>query len=63
MQKEPSLEIAQKLADCYRFINDSEGSEKAYATVLAFPDADVINYKYYADALKLNGKFEEAKKN
>ncbi|MEJ6979204.1 OmpA family protein [Pedobacter sp. P351] len=63
MQTKPSLEVAQKLADCYRFINDPEGSERAYAKVLTYPDANAINYKHYADALKLNGKFEEAKKN
>ena len=63
MQKKPSLEVAQKLANCYRFINDSKGAEKAYAKVLTFPGADAVNYKFYADALKQNGKFEEAKKN
>lgn len=63
MQKKPSLEVAQKLANCYRFINDSKGAETAYAKVLTFPGANPINYKYYADALKQNGKFEEAKKN
>lgn len=63
MQKKPSLEVAQKLANCYRFINDSKGAEAAYAKVLTFPGAEAINYKYYADALKQNGKFEEARKN
>jgi outer membrane protein OmpA-like peptidoglycan-associated protein len=63
MQKKPSLEVAQKLANCYRFINDSRNAEKAYAKVLTFPNAEAINYKYYADALKQNGKFDEAKKN
>lgn len=63
MQKEPSLEVAQKLANCYRFINNTEAAEKAYADVLNFPDFDPANYKYYADALKQNGKFEEAKTN
>ena len=63
MQKKPTLEVAQKLANCYRFINDSQNAEAAYAKVLTFPGADAINYKYYADALKQNGKYEEAKKN
>lgn len=63
MQKKPSLEVAQKLANCYRFINDARGAEKAYATVLSYPEAEAINYKFYADALKQNGKFEAAKKN
>ncbi|WP_207427125.1 OmpA family protein [Pedobacter sp. SYSU D00535] len=63
MRKKPSLEVAQKLANCYRFINDTEGAERAYAQVLTFSGFDPINYKYYADALKQNGKFEEAKRN
>ena len=63
MLKKPTLEVAQKLANCYRFINDSEGAERAYAKVLTFPAAEAINYKFYADALKQNGKFEDAKKN
>ncbi len=63
MLKKPTLEVAQKLANCYRFINDSEGAEKAYAAVLTFQGADAINYKFYADALKQNGKFDDAKKN
>ncbi|MBC7915005.1 MAG: OmpA family protein [Pyrinomonadaceae bacterium] len=62
MLKKPTLEVAQKIANCYRFINDTEGAEKGYARVLAFAGADAINYKFYADALKQNGKFEEAKK-
>lgn len=61
MEKNPSLETAQKLANCYRFINDSEEAEKAYARVLTFPGFDPVNYKYYAEALKQNGKFEMAK--
>lgn len=63
MSKKPSREVAQKLANCYRFINNTEASEKAYSRVLGFPGFDPVNYKYYADALKQNGKFEEAKKN
>ncbi len=61
--KKPSLEVAQKLANCYRFINDSEEAEKAYKTVLTFPGFDPINYLYYAEMLKQNGKFDIAKTN
>lgn len=63
MLKQPSLEVAQKLANCYRFINDSENAEAAYARVLTYPDADPQNYRYYADALKQNSKFAEAREN
>ncbi|MDF3076758.1 MAG: OmpA family protein [Sphingobacteriaceae bacterium] len=61
MAKKPSLEVAQKIANCYRFINDTKNSEKAYARVLTFKGFDPVNYKYYADALKQNSKFEAAK--
>lgn len=61
MAKKPSVEIAQKIANCYRFINDTKNAEKSYARVLTFKGFDPVNYKYYADALKQNGKFEAAK--
>ena len=63
MRKKPSLEIAQKLANCYRFINDSEAAEAAYAKVLSFEGFEPVNYKYYADALKQNSRFDQAKAN
>ncbi|WP_245989079.1 OmpA family protein [Pelobium manganitolerans] len=63
MEKNPTLEVAEKLANCYRFTNNSIMAEKAYATVLTFPGFNPINYIYYADALKENEKFEQAKRN
>ncbi|WP_207424787.1 OmpA family protein [Desertivirga brevis] len=62
-RKKPSLELAEKIANCYRFINNSEESERAYKRVLSYSGFDPVNYKYYADALKQNGKFDEAKAN
>jgi outer membrane protein OmpA-like peptidoglycan-associated protein len=62
-KKKPSLELAEKIANCYRFINNSEQAEKAYSRVLFYSGFNPINYKYFADALKQNGKFEEAKAN
>ncbi len=63
LAEKPTLEVAQKLANCYRFINEIDEAEKAYATVLTFPDFDPINYRFYADVLKQNGKYDEAKAN
>ncbi|WP_051291122.1 OmpA family protein [Pedobacter glucosidilyticus] len=63
LEKSPSLEVAQKLANCYRFINNTVAAERAYATVLTFPGFDPINYIYYAGILKQNGKFDQAKRN
>lgn len=61
MAKKPSLEVAQKLANSYRFINNTIAAERAYATVLTFPGFDPINYVYYGGILKQNGKFDAAK--
>ncbi|TZF81066.1 OmpA family protein [Pedobacter sp. BS3] len=63
MTKQPSLEIAQKIASCYNYMNDSQHAEAAYARVLTFKGFDPVNYKYYADMLKQNGKYTEAKNN
>lgn len=63
LEENPTLEIAQKLANCYRFTNNSIEAEKTYATVLTFPGFDPVNYLYYAEVLKQNGKFEQAKRN
>ena len=63
MQKRPTLNVAQKLANCYRFINNTQAAENAYAKVLSFQDAEAINYRYYADALKQNAQFDLAKQN
>mgnify|MGYP003296333186 CR=1 FL=1 len=63
MVKKPSLEVAQKLANCYRFINNTDAAANAYAKVLTFPGFEPVNYKYYADALKQNSQFTLAKQN
>src|SRR5690606_31994403 len=60
MKANPSMEVAQRIANCYRFINNTEASEIWYKHVLAYPNATPDNYKFLADALKQNGKFEEA---
>lgn len=63
MEEKPMLEIAQKLANCYRFTNNTVEAEKAYAKVLTFPGFDPESYLYYANALKQNAKYEQAKLN
>jgi outer membrane protein OmpA-like peptidoglycan-associated protein len=63
MEKKPSLEVAQKLANSYKFTNKIDAAEKAYAKVLTYPNFDPSHYINYADVLKQNGKFKEAKRN
>ncbi len=60
MKTSPSMEVAQRIANCYRFINNTEASEVWYKKVLDYPGAATENYKYLAEALKQNGKFGEA---
>ncbi|WP_410219665.1 OmpA family protein [Pedobacter sp.] len=63
MQSSPSMEVAEKIANCYRFINNTEKAETWYKKALQYSDAPAYNYKYLADVLKQNGKFEEAERN
>jgi len=63
MNVNPSVEVAQKIANCYRFINNTEAAEIWYNKVIAYPDASADNYKYLAEALKQNGKFDAAAAN
>ncbi|SOD15017.1 OmpA family protein [Pedobacter xixiisoli] len=60
MKDNPSKEVAQKIAHCYRFINNTEAAEAWYKKTLTYPEANPDNYKFLADALKQNGKFDEA---
>lgn len=60
MQATPKMEIAERIANCYRFMNDTEQAEIWYQKTLAYPGASPNNFKYLADAQKQNGKFEDA---
>lgn len=58
--KANKAEIIYKTAECYRFVNDSKQAETWYrkALKLKYPENKI--QLYYADALKANGKFEDA---
>ncbi|MBA9077577.1 OmpA family protein [Rufibacter quisquiliarum] len=59
--KEPKLKGAQRLADSYRLTRQTVKAEEWYAKVVAMPEADPVNIFYYAEALRSNGKYFEAK--
>lgn len=61
MKKGGNLEVAEKLANSYRFTGNTIEAEKNYAKVLSYPNFNTINYLYYAEVLKQNAKYEEAK--
>jgi peptidoglycan-associated lipoprotein len=53
-------DVIYKTAECYRYINDLKQAETWYrkAIKIKYPENKI--QLYYADALKANGKFEEA---
>lgn len=63
MKANPSAEVAQKIANCYRFINNTEAAEIWYSKVIAYPNVDAENYRYLAEAQKQNGRFDAAAAN
>ncbi|RNI23477.1 OmpA family protein [Rufibacter latericius] len=60
-KKEPTLQGAQRLADSYRLTGRTKEAEEWYAKVVAMPEAGPIYTFYYAEALRSNGKYFEAK--
>ncbi|GGK83939.1 cell envelope biogenesis protein OmpA [Rufibacter glacialis] len=60
-KKDADLQGAQRLADSYRLTGRTNEAEQWYAKVVAMPEADPINTYYFAEALRSNGKYFEAK--
>lgn len=60
-RKNPDVKLLEKLAACYRMMNDYEAAEKWYAKVVAAPKATPLSHYYYAEALHSNEKFDLAK--
>ncbi|RFZ84273.1 OmpA family protein [Mucilaginibacter terrenus] len=57
----PDYRVIERLADCYRLMNDSRSAEQWYASAIAYDKAAAINIYYYAEALLQNKKLKEAK--
>ena len=60
-KKAPDLATMQRIADAYRLTRQSQKAEEWYAKVVQKEGYDPINLYYYAEALRSNGKYEEAK--
>ncbi|MBA3899705.1 MAG: OmpA family protein [Bacteroidetes bacterium] len=58
----PGVVPCMMAANCFRLLNNSKEAEYWYEKTLTYPGHEIITIKYYADALKKNGKYEEAKK-
>ena len=62
LQSRPAnLALAQNLAHAYRLNNNSREAESWFAKVLSFPGHEPINIYHYAEALKSNGNYAEAR--
>lgn len=60
-RKTPELKVLEKLAACYRMMNDYDAAERWYSKVVADPKANPLSHYYYAEALQRNEKFNLAK--
>lgn len=52
----------QNLANCYRVTKNYVKAEELFARAVQLENIDPINYFYYGEVLKSNGKFEEAER-
>jgi len=57
----PNVEIPERIADCYRLMNNYEQAENWYGRLLKTPGARVVDVFFYAEALLRNKKFDLAK--
>lgn len=55
-------DLEWKIAECYRHLNNARKSEEWYSKIVDTEDVIPIAKYYYAEALKSNGKYAEAKK-
>jgi outer membrane protein OmpA-like peptidoglycan-associated protein/tetratricopeptide (TPR) repeat protein len=60
-KRKPDVRTAERIADSYRLTRRSAEAEKWYGQVVAMPGRDPMNIFHYAEALRSNGKYEEAK--
>jgi len=59
--KKTKAEIAFKMAECNRHLNLPKQAEKWYSKAVIYKYPNPLASLYYADALKMNDKYEEAK--
>ncbi|QMU30649.1 OmpA family protein [Adhaeribacter radiodurans] len=59
--QKPTLYLTQRIAECYRQLNNSREAEQWYNRVIQFPDFKPDALRYAADAARKNGKYDRAK--
>jgi len=57
-----NLYVQQKIADCYRLLNNQGKAEIWYRRLIEKDQSESENYLYYAQALESNRKYEKSKR-
>lgn len=60
-RKKPDVKVLERLATCYRKMNNYQSAEKWYAKAVENPKVASSTYFYYAEVLLTNQKFDQAK--
>ncbi|GAA4444951.1 OmpA family protein [Pontibacter saemangeumensis] len=60
-KRTPDLETAKRIADSYRLTRQTQMAENWYGKVVAMQGREPMNLYYFAEALRSNGKYAEAK--
>ncbi|ARS37237.1 OmpA family protein [Pontibacter actiniarum] len=60
-KRTPGLETAERIATAYRMTRQSQAEENWYGKVVRMEGRPPMNLYYYAEALRSNGKYKEAK--
>ncbi|MEO7212583.1 OmpA family protein [Mucilaginibacter sp.] len=57
----PNVQVVERIAECYRLINDSKNAENWYASAISDEKSADMDWYYYAESLLRNNKLKEAK--
>ncbi|MDB5031161.1 OmpA family protein [Mucilaginibacter sp.] len=57
----PKLQVVERVADCYRLMNNYENAEIWYKKAITYPKASLIDTYYYAETLLHNKNIKEAR--
>ncbi|MES2808613.1 MAG: OmpA family protein [Bacteroidota bacterium] len=60
-KNQPKLHAVERVAECYRLMNDYDNAEIWYKKAVDYPEAQIIDHFYYAEMLHRNKKFKEAR--
>ena len=61
-RKHPKLADVERLAQCYERMKEYEAAEEWYARVVKMEGSEPENVMHYGEVLKMNGKYQAAKK-